>query len=252
MRKARSETTVKAPTEKKRKPVSYRFIRPTDGDGPRGMYELLHELLDTHHEEVARARFALAFHLAWEPDVDGRVTLGECKKVTDLEREVFELDGYDFIILINQTFWLDAQTTDQMRRALLDHELCHAAVKVDDDGDPVLDECNRVQYRYRKHDLEEFAIIAERYGCWKGDVERFAASLSRARGSTAWVGYSSVQSKLSAIGIFLPIEAIMGWTDVERRDAETFACVRRDSPLATPTPDHIRQALSIDAIGGDR
>jgi len=43
------------------------------------------------------------------------------------------------------------------------HRVTPAAVKYDDDGEPVVDERDRTVYRTRKHDLEEFACIAERY-----------------------------------------------------------------------------------------
>jgi hypothetical protein len=140
------------------------------------MYTMLRELLDQHHDDVSRARFALAWNLTWKPDVDGRVTLGKCKKASDLDRE---LADFDFVIVLRKDFWTWPTVTDLQRRALLDHELCHAAVAMDEDGDPKVDERGRTVYRVRKHDLEEFACIAERYGCWKRDLEYFAAALRR-------------------------------------------------------------------------
>ena len=160
---------------KKPKPVNYLLI-DRDSDFGRPMYQLLAELVEQHHEELTQARIALAWNTAWKPDVDGRVTLGKCKKASDLDRE---LASFDFVILLRRAFWLDSRVSDQQRRALLDHELHHAAVKYDETGEPVQDERGRMVYRTRKHDIEEFAPIVRRYGLWTADIERFAIALQR-------------------------------------------------------------------------
>src|SRR5919109_495583 len=149
--------------QSKPKKVSYRLIAATSDDG-RPMYRLLTELVDAHHEDLTQARIALAWCTSWTPDPDGRCTLGKCRKASDLDRELSE---WDFIVLLNERFWNDPLTTEVQRRALLDHELCHAAVKVDRLREPQLDETGRTVYPTRKHDLGGFARVAERYGCWK-------------------------------------------------------------------------------------
>jgi hypothetical protein len=168
------KTKPKAPKPKK---VSYELIA-ADGDIGRPMYRLCKELVKTHHRDlwVAEARIALAWCTSWKPDPDGRETLGKCKKASDLDRELAE---FDFIILLNRGFWYHEQVTDIQRRALLDHELMHAAVKHDTDGEFARDVRDRPVFRMRKHDLEEFADIVERYGCYKRDIETFVAHLRR-------------------------------------------------------------------------
>lgn len=159
----------------KPKKVSYELIDPNSiTGGP--MYVLLNELVREYHHELKDARIALAWCTSWKPDADGRVTLGKCKKASDLDRE---LASYDFIILLSRLFWRAEATSDIQRRALLDHELTHAAVKYDDKGDPARDERDRIVYRVRKHDLEEFSDIVARYGTYKRDLETFAAALRR-------------------------------------------------------------------------
>ena len=106
----------------KPKAVSYELIAQ-DGHTGEPMYALLAELVAAHHEDLDRARIALAWCTSWKPDVDGRVTLGKCKKASDLDRE---LSQWDFIILLRKSFWTDERVTHAQRRALLDHELCHA------------------------------------------------------------------------------------------------------------------------------
>jgi hypothetical protein len=160
---------------KQPKKVSYEILQ-TESLVGHPMYVLLEDLVVAYHPELERARIALAWCTSWKPDVDGRVTLGKCKKASDLDRE---LAAYDFVILLRKSFWLDPRVSDAQRRALLDHELCHAALKYDDAGAPVEDERGRLVYRTRKHDIEEFTDIVTRYGTWTADLERFAFALRR-------------------------------------------------------------------------
>ena len=143
------------------------------------MYSLLDELVEAHHDHLRDARIALAWCTSWKPDVDGRVKLGMCRKASDLDRELAQ---WDFIVLLSRAFWQNDTVPPHQRRALLDHELCHAEVKLDmHTGEPAEDERGRTVYRIRKHDLEEFTAIVERYGTYKKDLEEFAAALRRCR-----------------------------------------------------------------------
>jgi hypothetical protein len=234
---------------KKLKAVAYRFI-PEQSDIGRSMYALLADLVEAHHEGIRDARIALAFNLAWTADVDGRVTLGKCMKVGDLHRELLDDRGqpYDFIIILRQEFWTDPMTTDLQRRALLDHELCHAAVKLGEDGEPLVDERQRLTYRIRKHDLEEFRCIPERYGCWTHDLEEFARALERARKRVSpdeFVGTTSLYRELVDVGLKIPIDIIATWTADEKRAARTWAILRHDFPLSASMagmPPHLAAA----------
>jgi len=166
---------MRKPRVKKAKTVSYELIQPDSVVGY-PMYGLLNELVEKHHEELIEARIALAWCTSWKPDADGNVVIGKCKKASDLDRE---LAAYDFIILLSRGFWRDYETTDLQRRALLDHELCHAARKYDQDGEPSVDARGRPVFRVRKHDIEEFRDVVERYGTYKRNLEMFAAALRR-------------------------------------------------------------------------
>ncbi len=170
------DTKPEAEVEGKRKPVSYDLIHH-DSPAGRLMYAMLNDLVEEHHEEITNARIALAWALTWKPDVDGHAKLGQCKKASDLDRE---LHPYDFVVLLNAEWWQDGRVVDAQRRALLDHELCHATVKLDKDGEPARDAKDRVIYRLRKHDIEEFSEIVARHGCYKRDLELFASALRRA------------------------------------------------------------------------
>src|SRR5437867_1677493 len=81
-------------TRLNRKKLAYRLIERESIAGQK-LYPLLTELVSQHHEELKEARIALAWNLSWQPDADGRVTLGKCKKASELDRE---LADYDFVI----------------------------------------------------------------------------------------------------------------------------------------------------------
>jgi len=155
------------------KKVSYALIERESHPGVT-MYKMLNGLIEEHHEHLTNARIALAWNLSWKADVDGVVCLGKCKKASDLDREIAP---FDFVILLNQEFWERAEVTTLQRLALLDHELCHADVKLDEAGEPAEDERGRRVYRIRKHDIEEFAAVVARHGCYKRDLEKFDAAL---------------------------------------------------------------------------
>lgn len=140
-------------------------------------YKLCDKLVTEHHSELKDARIALAWCTSWRADVDGRITLGQCKRASDLDRE---LKPYDFAILLQKDFWTNVNVSNEQRCALLDHELCHASIKLDPyNHEPIEDERGRKVYRLRKHDVEEFAEIAERHGTYKRDLETFAQALYR-------------------------------------------------------------------------
>jgi len=154
---------------KKPRKISYQLI-PED-ERPE-MYDLLNELIGAYHDHLATARIALAWCYSWKPDPDGRMVLGKCKKASDLDRQ---LHDRDFVILLHAASWDGPEFTALHRRALLDHELCHADVVIDpESGDPVLNEAGRQVFRIRKHDLEEFRCVVDRHGLWKSDIEEFA------------------------------------------------------------------------------
>jgi len=159
----------------KPKSISYE-LAPREGN--ESLYAMLDGLIEEHHEHLTNARIALAWNLTWQPDVDGRCTLGKCKRASDLDRE---LAPYDFVIMLRHEFFENPEVTDAQRLALIDHELCHAEVALEDNDEPKVDTKGRTVYRIRKHDIEEFSSVVARHGIWRRDIEDFAAMLERAR-----------------------------------------------------------------------
>jgi hypothetical protein len=229
----------------KPKGLTYELIEP-ESDIGRPLYRLLEGLVEQHHEDLREARIALAWCTSWKPDVDGRVTLGKCVKASDLHRE---LAPYDFAILLSRAFFEDGLVTPMQREALIAHELMHAAVKYDVRGEPEYDARGRMIYRIRKHDLEEFSAIAERYGCWKRDLEQFATAIDRARHRDPrfWIGTSALRDAMKAAGCTVPLEVIASWSQAERTEAQEWASLRTELALlpgvqpAEP-PAHVQSA----------
>lgn len=138
-------------------------------------HELLRELVTSFHPDLADAKVVLLFNRAWRVNAAGRLTLGKCKLASDLDRA---LSDFDVAIQLNEEFWLDDETSGGQRRALLDHELCHAKLRLDGEtGEPMLNELGKRVYAIRPHDVEEFEDVIKRHGTYKRDLERFAAAV---------------------------------------------------------------------------
>lgn len=155
----------------KPKPVNYELI---EEDLNREVYDLLHQAR-RYHPETAEAEIGLAWRRDWKPNQDGQISLGKCVKASDLQREFMD---YDFVIVLNRDIWVEPDWTDEKKLAILDHELCHAAVCLDDEGEVIYTERGRPAYRIRKHDIEEFREVIERHGCFKSDLQAFAKAIA--------------------------------------------------------------------------
>lgn len=154
------------------KAVNYEVIEDLESEP----YLILAEMRG-FHDDIQEAAIALAWQKNITPDTDNHLVLGKCVKVSDLQKE---FAPYDFIIVLNREVWEDVEFGEDRRRALVDHELCHAAGAYDSDG-PKYDERGRRVFRTRKHDIEEFHVIVQRHGCYKQDLEFFAEMLLKKR-----------------------------------------------------------------------
>lgn len=73
-----------------------------------------------------------------------------------------------FVMVISEPIW--NKLNDKQKRALVDHELCHAKVDVDEEGNYKL--------KIVPHDMEEFTEIVKRHGLWAEDVTEIAKVIS--------------------------------------------------------------------------
>lgn len=152
-------------TPKPKLPSHERIDRTAD---PYKVYPLLDELVKAHRPDLDEAKIAVAWRYGLKRNKDGQIVLGKCKKAGDLDKQFHD---FDFVILINSEAW--KTLSEVQRRALMHHELEHAAVSEDQNGNPKRDARGRLMYRVRKHDLEEFRSIVKEYGCYMRDVEEF-------------------------------------------------------------------------------
>lgn len=156
---------------KRRRPPTVAYTLLTDHTAS-AMYRRLRELIDRYHGELREARIALGFCTAWKLDVDGIQKLGMARRASDLDRE---LHAWDFVLLFNREFWEHPQTTAIVRDALLDHELTHCTVRRDPETHaPMENDRGKILYRIRKHDLEEFTVIVQRYGIYRHEIDAMA------------------------------------------------------------------------------
>lgn len=158
--------------------LPYQIITPEETILAGQPYELLAEVRAEQHFDCAEARIALAWRKGLKPNVDGRLILGQCVKLNDLQREMVP---FDYVIVLNKEVWEDPEFDRAKKLALLDHEMCHTAPALDADGDKVRDTKGRLCWRLRGHDIEEFYGIVERHGCYKRDLQKFAEALRERR-----------------------------------------------------------------------
>ena len=156
-------------------------------------------LIREHHKHLIVNKVYVKFLFCEEPEkVRGSEALGTARKISGLNAylalkhdadaprtEPYDGDSTDglgkllvsefFLVTIYQDFWKSRSTTDHQRRALVDHELTHcwSEEQVDKDGNPT----GKILLSLLPHDLEEFHLIAERYGAWRPDIATFAKAL---------------------------------------------------------------------------
>lgn len=157
------------PKPKKRKKVTVQLIKEKHAGETTEPYKILSEIRNKEHGHLEGAKIALAWRMGWRPDANSILKLGQCRKRGDLDRE---LDGFDFAIMLNKEAW--AGLNEKQKRALIDHELCHAQIVYDADGNPKYDDRDRLCCRIRKHDCEEFRVVVERHGLWTSDLAELA------------------------------------------------------------------------------
>jgi hypothetical protein len=160
---------VKKPPKPKK--INFELIPP---DGKHESYRFMEDIRSRYHEHLLAARIGIAWRKSLKADVDGKLILGKCVKASDPQREVA---AFDFIILLNREVWNDLDFTEKHKRALVDHELCHAEIALGKDGEPKYDERGRNIWRMRKHDIEEFRAVVQRHGLYKRDLEEFGKVL---------------------------------------------------------------------------
>lgn len=139
------------------------------GDQPVNV--LLSDAWKKHHDHLEDAEIVVLF-CEELPARNGRRILGTAHVMSEKERL---LSGSDLLICLDKRIWSVAK--EGMRRALLDHELCHFGLRMDEEGIPEHDDQGRTMYRLNAHDVEEFNAVIRRHGLWMGDLSATAKAM---------------------------------------------------------------------------
>ena len=121
------------------------------------------ELIPRHHEHLEKAKLLYLF-TEGPMRRHARPLAGKALKASGLLKHFGKAD---FILVFHKETW--DHLTDAQRTALVDHELCHAAVKHTKAGEP--------RWFIQGHDLEEFRAVVERHGLWQPDVADFGRTI---------------------------------------------------------------------------
>jgi len=136
------------------------------------------ELIPQHHEHLLLQADEIRYVFRSDTPISkGRFVLGKARKVGGLScylanAEPEAPNGFEdheiadmFVIEISEAMW--DQLSAAGRIALVDHELCHRAMDVDEAE-------GTVKRAIRGHTVEEFTEIVHRHGLWRPELERFA------------------------------------------------------------------------------
>lgn len=117
------------------------------------MVSVCREMLEAYHPHLDGVRLAIVKKDKASKH-RGKV-VGACVgKPSKKMKPLLEAE-YHFVMVVAEDVW--EELDGKQKRALMDHELCHCGF--DSDGEAEL----------RPHDLEEFAVVLARHGCWRGD-----------------------------------------------------------------------------------
>ena len=133
-------------------------------------YAIMRDQIRSHRTDLVELKMGMAWKRGWTADADGLRTLGKCCKSSELMREIGE---FDFVILLNEEAWAHMEEGQKARLVL--HELFHAEITRDEDGEAKHDEKGRLVTRIRKHNIEDFREVVEIYG-WREDLTELVAA----------------------------------------------------------------------------
>lgn len=140
----------------------------------KGLESLANTIIDQHRPMLKMLKIGYMFR-DQAPISDDKVVAGMCYRVDDRNRTVH---GHDFLIEISKDVW--DQASDEFKIALMDHELGHVGIRMDEDGQPAMDEKTlRLKTYVHRHDIEEFEVILERYGAYHKALRSFLDAFAK-------------------------------------------------------------------------
>jgi len=135
-------------------------------------------LIDDHYPVIRDNALRIAY--MFKDEMPGKC--GTCRKVGDQDRT---LHGFDFVITLAKDLWgeLEKRGDKTFQVAVLDHELAHVGVVVNEEtGEPKRDpDSDLVRLRLVRHDVEEFESIIRRYGAYAADLRAFQRAFEESK-----------------------------------------------------------------------
>ncbi len=135
---------------------------PVDAGDRHGPAALAAALIPKYHPHLADARMGFVWR-SRASERGAHVVLGKAARAP---AHLQALAGVDFVLEFAADRW--ATLDDAQRLALVDHELCHCGVDVDE-------QTGAREWVLVDHDLEEFSAVVQRHGLWKSDLRSFVA-----------------------------------------------------------------------------
>lgn len=125
--------------------------------------ETVADLVRKHHSHLERATIFVLGKPKASKRSGGKVNVAKARRCTEALRALVkdEIGEAHYIIEVGKDAW-EALSQDT-KKIVLDHELCHFAGQ-DDKG----------KWGLLDHDVAEFRSIIERYGLYSADLELFA------------------------------------------------------------------------------
>lgn len=135
------------------------------------------ELIEKYHPLLKIIDIAYIFRDEAPNSSRGELVFGQAISV---DSRNWLLHRKDVIIQIAEDLW---ESLDQKyRELLLDHELYHVGVELDQDGTVVMDEnSGRPKVYIVHHDIEEFEAIIKRYGTTYDEFRAWAKEEAKRR-----------------------------------------------------------------------
>lgn len=133
-------------------------------------------LIPKYHEMLGNSGVRIEYLFRSNvPKSKGKFIFGVAKKITGEHATLADSEEPFFCIIIAHPAW--QVLPQKYREALVDHELCHCGIEINEKGDTKL--------VLRNHDVQEFSDIVRRYGAWTPDVQEFLqAALGTKKSST--------------------------------------------------------------------
>lgn len=140
-----------------------KYERDEDGE----LEDIFEDIKDEEFPELNYCKINYVFRTTFRQDDEGMLVLGESRKLSNRERDLY---GYDFEICIHKSSWEDAPKKEKKRLAW--HELNHLIVKLDKEtGQPLKDKAGRIKTALKRHDIviRTFAEELEIFGPTDGE-----------------------------------------------------------------------------------